>query len=447
MVKRQPFLFGFLVCLLIIAARAFSRVLKADLWAEDADIYIADALIHSWKSLVIPHGGSFHLIQRIISFFVVHFIAVSEWPRAIAIVTLLIFVGTVSQVCRTGYRWLIPSDAHRVWLAVLLSLSPGLNEILGNLPNLNWVLFYWVGLISLRDDRLKKWEMFGIAAVLASIGTSLLLLPVFVWRAKVRPKDRALVIITALLIVGMNLGLAALWVLPVDLGDSFWGESPRHTVGITAFSQWPKAIANSFLASVFYRPWFGAGFSTKLVHGVPHPAISLVVVGLLSTTMVYFLLKNAGLRRCAGVLTLLGGVSLWPVLAMIARPWAQSTFCDLVNTFWGSRYAFPLGVSALLFWFVLLYPSSSRISGRSIRLFVLLSLVHGLDRFPVRAYRRMEPQDDPARHWEIGAPSLERALRSKSETDVTLPVYPGFKRMKVLAVSSASRWSLSKSHP
>ena len=66
----------------------------------------------------------------------------------------------------------------------MFCLLPGLTEMTGNLCNLTWILFCWLALVGLKDPSVPlTWIEVGLSVLVTlSIGTAILLVPLFLWR-------------------------------------------------------------------------------------------------------------------------------------------------------------------------------------------------------------------------------------------------------------------------
>ena len=293
-------------------------LLYADFWGEDGAILFSQAATLGSSSLLLPYAGSYLTIQRLIVLAAMHVVPLSWLPAAVTFSCIVVLAGVMSRIVSPVYDWLIPSPYLRVAMAAMFCLLPGLTEMTGNLCNLTWILFCWLALVTLKDPGVPlTWIDVGLSVlVMLSIGTAILLVPLFLWRLVVS-KDR---ISTSHWVRGI-VQLACLVVLGVGLLLF-----PGPATGLTA------TFSVGSGADVVRPRRTPRGVHTMAGRSPDERAVELVwrqpctgkVIFLVFVIWWAWLYRRE--TRAQAILLLVLGMSFWTVLAAMVRPYAMETF-------------------------------------------------------------------------------------------------------------------------
>ena len=339
-------------------------------------------------------------------------------PAVVCAASYAIFAAVMSTVASRHYDWLIPSQPVRLVGACMFCLLPGLNEMAGNLCNLNWILFCWLALVALKDPSqpFALTELGLTVLVTVSTGTAILLVPLFSWRLATslqhsrpaRVSTRNALQLAIVLLCGVG--------LPAVFASDRLGPSPI-TSSLDVVSLWYDHLARLTALT----PWIGDRLTYQFSEGFPagaYLAAKLAFAG--------FLIGWAWVRRhdsrAQAILLFLIGVSGWTVLAVFSRPYALELLLrehgDGLDL---NRYSFIMSFAALLFWLVVLTPSppsrSRPVAAACLMVFVVLNLTLPLYRFDIAAYGK-------DRRWLASAGSLEQSIRTGCPRVVTVRQYP-----------------------
>jgi hypothetical protein len=402
-------LLGLAVCLLLVIGRTWQRLYYPDLWAEDGKIFLTDGLREGAASLFSPYAGSYHTIQRLVALSCIRFIPAFYWPFCITLFCLLIFVWVAALSTRREYEWLLPTRTSRLGVAILFCLTPGLKEMMGNLANLNWILFLWLALIGLKDlkSRISTAELVIGMATLLSVGTSILLIPLFTWRLWYNRRDRRLMLLWAT-IIAINMWL-------ILLNQSV--DQPHHVVSPMV----ALGLLNTFIKSVILRPWLGVGLASHF-SGWGESSVGLRLLaftGLAALTAWFFKHRRELNVQALAVFTV--SMFAWPILRYFGRPGSMEVPMFLDPNYFSLRFSFPLGVTAILVWMSLFSLSAKT---RFVSIFLFLNLLFGLDRFFIHAYEYGSTNFPHERLWTRQAPILEEAMRTGTPSKVKIQIYP-----------------------
>jgi len=402
------------ITLLIIAARGWQRFVYSDIWAEDGRDFLAQGLAHGMGSLWLTVDGSYHTIQRLILLSAMQILPLSWLPSLICGSCFLVFAAIVSLIVSRNYEWLIPSTGARFLTACLLCMAPGLGEMLGNLANLNWILFCGLALVGLKnpDKPLTFGELLFTLFTVASIGTFVLLIPLFIWRLGVliyqkRPTRDILPGILQLVILFSSTS----WLI------FHKGDRPPQ-IPIRSFSELFFAYFGHILRHGVFQPWVGDRLSVLLFG--KYPKIVLLVSFAFPLFILKWALAHFRETRCQAILIFFGGLSLWTILCILARPAALNSIQGpLAGGSFFHRYSFPMAVGGVLLWMTVIHPLKL-LKNRKPTLalvFVVFSLFQAKHRFFVSPY-------GPERLWKDTVPMLENFLKHRGPEEVVAPIYP-----------------------
>lgn len=423
----------FLLILAIVLVRAHGRMIYPDFWAEDGGVYFTDVLANGFSSLFVPYAGYYHGLAKLFTYLIVKILPLSLWAIAAFWGSTLLFVWSAWLFTSKDYEWLIPSQRQRNWTAALFTLTPGMNEVIGNIANTNWILFWVVAAIALKNPakRIRAWELLFILLVSLSIGTAILIVPLFIWRAfyevrNVGDQKAAARSIVAAVFLFAGAGLISYSLFYLKPADNYEFNYDKVAGMRELLAVGPDILFKQIQKSVIFRPWLGSGLATAL-----NDFGKLPVLAVLATLAIWGLLVNAfrdERRRAAAmpVAIFLVCIAAWALLRAIGRPGSLDVPYWIGNNYWAHRYSYPLGFGAILFWMILLGPVGKVAAWqrRLFAFFILLNLVHGMDRIFIRAYQWTQPNYPHAALWSGRYQPLESALKTGCPKEVKVLIYP-----------------------
>jgi hypothetical protein len=400
--KRYEWVCGTALALCVLLLRGYERVLYADLWGEEG-VFLSNALTGGWSVLLLHFTGYFHLFQRTLTLLALHLSPLAKFPHLLSFSCIFSVSLILGRFASPSYRWLVPSDVQRLILVACLAMLPGYHEMLGNLPNLNWFLHFAVALIGLKDPKepITKLELVFVALAILSTGTTVLLLPLFVWRAFETKSRQSL-------LVAIAIGLSAVVL-------SFL-ERPGHIDLQVILPNLLHTFVRITLSTFFYQPWLGDWITTWLYHHAFWEGLIRPVVFLLILWGVMKLIRRQ-LGR-ALLFFVLPGLT-WPVLSWISRDYLLGFFQSHPELwFWETHYALPSAFMAVLFWAAIASNVQSyRIRNTLCTLLVLSIFTNGALRFKIPAYGHLG-------HWEKNFSKLEQSLKTGCPSTVRFEIYP-----------------------
>ena len=400
----------FLICFAIMSLRGWMRLAYPEFWAEDSTIYFTDAIRDGFSVLFVPRFGTYHFVQRLIAALIGSFMPIGSWAFWNTLICYVVAATCASAIVCSGCRWLIPSVGARIAVAVMLCMVPGLNEMLGNLCNLNWMLLLWFALLGLRDpsQKVSILELLAAFVVTFSLGTAVLLAPLFAWRllnCYRKPELKSHRSRTWVLLLLCS--VSPLWLAYLN-HNGIEGYPSLNTEGI--YSQGFGLLVEHLARLLMMAPWLGMG----LQNTIWNLGIGAWFVPILMAVGVLRLVLRNQYESKVAVGLYLCGIAVWPVLNWIGRPGALPYFInDVTNV--GARYAYPLSSAAIIFWMAIIRPETlvGRNRSRISILFIVCNLVaQKTDRsFTLGPRRRPAPMEKTT-YWGEGAPALKASLRT-----------------------------------
>lgn len=376
------------------------------MWAEDGYVFVPEAIAQGWRSLLNPALGYFFTLQRIIVILTLKLVPLLWAPVVFHIVTVALFAGVASRLVREEYAWLIPSWSMRAAGAILLCLAPGTNELVGNLANVNWILFYWLALLGFQSFQKppKLTELGRAVLCVFSIGTFVFLIPLFSLRAwySRRREDWALLAIQGVGIVGLLFARTA----SVEL---------VHT---EALDQALAAFLKSAVDLLIFHPWLG---DWEAVRWRSEPYSQL---GSVCTFLMCLVWCGLGLARWRSIanqalISFTGSLALWPILAWLSRPNVFGAFdSPLSPWFLVHRYAFAVAAAGIIFWLTQVSAVKNQTARRALyAYFIMIPILTMSHRFWIAPFG-MEDR------WRAAAMQIQSALVKGSPCRVLAPIYP-----------------------
>lgn len=440
----------FCLCLAVLLARASSRLIYPEVWAEDGTIYISESLRGGFSTLLDSRLGSYHLVQRFLTLVSIKLFPLKYVPRAMAATYFVVCALVFSMFSLERFAWLVKSSLTRILFCAALCMAPGLHEMLGNLANLNWILFFGLGLILLQDPRshLGALALSSVTAIVLSTGTFILLLPLALWRVGdswIKRRARAN-LRSALLAAGV-IGFGAFW-LVTHKGDRPPLESTYPILQVL------QTYSDHLVRHGILQPLFGDHLAIELSNPQWRWLFDFVG-GLFLVSLVIWLVKNRDRSRKLAIVSFFGGTSMWTILCWLARPNALSAFDrPLIYWFFQIRYSFPTSVAALFLFLVWAesiprlktpsfcsapfrifnqclkrlrgsvaagFPAFGEVAGGQTSYLALLILSTNL---AVSSYRFFIPRLGVVRLWKNQVGSLSSSIETGCPHSINVEIYP-----------------------
>lgn len=194
-IKKIDNIHGFLLftvlAIVIVFLRKPETLLHAQLWAEDGNIWLAQAYnVGVFKSLLISDGGYFQTFSRIIASLSL-FLPLNKVPLFFNVVEFLLQISVALFFLTDRFKSLIPKVEIRVLLALLYLILPNTAEMDGHLTSSQWYLAVLAFLILIAAPAVKSklWKAFDylVLALSGLTGTfAIFLTPIafFIWLKK-----------------------------------------------------------------------------------------------------------------------------------------------------------------------------------------------------------------------------------------------------------------------
>ena len=141
--------------------------LEPSFWAEDCTFFFRNSIELGPSAILVPLYGSYHLLPRLIAFFV-SFLPTYWAPVLYAVAAGLLSSLGLGLFSRAGFRWLVPDDRLRVLVCWLFSLVPGTYETYFALCTANYAMFCGLIFLLLERDGEGRWQMGFRRALLVS---------------------------------------------------------------------------------------------------------------------------------------------------------------------------------------------------------------------------------------------------------------------------------------
>jgi hypothetical protein len=401
-----------LLCLGILVGRAWPRLVRAHLWAEDGMIFLHDALENGASSLWAPYGGYFHALPRLVAFSL-SWLPMQAYAFLSSLICFVIYGFVLSEFSGRQYAWIVPSIWWRISACVLMCLSSGLYECLGNLTNLHTGCLIYLCIFAMRqvDSDIKKSSILWVMLCAASEGSAFLLVPAFMARLAIlatkhrhcqRQIKQNLVVlgIVATSFVSSNIASVREPVTIANVGREAF---------VSAFADGPWLILDRFVIN----PIMGWQLDICLQRNLPH-AFWLLSIPVFAVCT-YWLIKR---RRHLSLLVIIPCMTLVVhyLLMWMVRPGTQELFHKL-EIVGPQRHAFASAPMAVIFLFASLqcFPRSKSLL---CALYVWLSFTIGVQKFSLGGIK--DARDD----WQNSANAIQRARTSTLPVVVEVPVAP-----------------------
>jgi len=406
--EKYTFRITLAICLLLLILRSHERFIFPHLWAEDGSLFLSEAIQYGWKSLFLPYAGYYHTLPRVISY-LIHFFPVFLFPQIIFSICLLIYAIIISVFVTEDFSSLLKNKIHRFILCLTFCFVPGLHEVLGNLANLHWILFLYLSLLVLKNNKtnLSLYECFFILLAIFSTGEPVILLPVlfiqlvYFYKFESQVSKRTLLLFIAILF-SVILNILQKDKLPsgpsLSIKDLLVG---WHYVVQNSLI-WQPLVGDKYLLKLYREHWH--------IYYYGGIGISLLLCGL----YFYRICKKNISSVILFLLILM--ICFIPLLTFIVRPYSFTTFLNL-NIVWKLRYGFILAPWGILF----LSLTISQIVKESWKtyffiIFFILTMFLNRYRFLIPAYGK--------ENWFQASKIAEQAIETGCPKKVSIPIYP-----------------------
>lgn len=427
---RNPYLLATLMCFALLLFRGWGRFIHAEFFAEGGWVFLAEALADGWHSLAYFRDGFVHIVPRLIVLTGLAVVPLKYLAHFSVSACFLITAAVSALIVRDGYRWLIPSDATRWGIAVLLCLVPGFFEMLGTLATLHYELFMLIGLLLLKDPRstISPLEFFVITLATLSTGLELTLVPLALARLGLRrvyQKQRPSLGYAKM--DGWELAALLMVLVPSFLlaADVLWdsyntgvqaGYEPRNLTDLFA------GMTNTLVIYYFLHALAGNVIVTEIMPLVP--VLPLLAIFLALSAVLLYQRWRADRVATVFFLLWLAGMLALPAMIFIARPNGFVFF--LTDKHWGDfawwmRYNYLVAFPATIYWFVLLRPTDILALHSRSTVFTVMLLITGMFTaqyiFPVYRLSKFEL-------WERSSAVIETSRATGCPRVMRIPLEP-----------------------
>ncbi len=179
-----------ILTILILVIRKSDSFFHPQLWAEDATVFLKDALLFNSASIYLPNGGYYFIYQRLVALLALHF-PVSWAPAIFNLGSLLAFLSVILLIC--SQRIILPK---KYLLILSLVLAPTGTEVFMTLSSSHWFLLLTLILVCLSEDATSfpaRILEFCVVLLAAFSGPNCLIaLPLFLIRSYLRKSPATL---------------------------------------------------------------------------------------------------------------------------------------------------------------------------------------------------------------------------------------------------------------
>lgn len=362
----------------LLALRKPHALHTPQLWAEDGNIFLAEADLFGIGALLKPYMGYLHLLPRLIAGTAPHLLDPAWWPAFYNGVSFAIWLAVLTRLFSS--RFDLPG---KPWLALAFVAVPHMGEVFFNITNLQWltafVLIQQVIIAAPKNTRERLGDALILAVVALTGPFGVVFLPLFVWRAW-RERDRDSLV--ALALVGAGAALQV-WFM-VTTGPRFDYQSAPFQLG-------PTLVVLARRLVIW--PLLGRDLAT----GLPAPVVGALGVTILGAVAAWCLRPHPRRTLRAPILAALVLITLAGVYRTRPDTWAGD------NLEFGERYFY---VPRVLFVWLLVweFDATSRLAAVASRLFCAAVLV-----VHVRSYTLPAPKDY---HWASQVEPIRQGVRA-----------------------------------
>jgi hypothetical protein len=414
---RDPAVFQVLATFLVALAVLLRNPVPAfrpEFWAEDASEFFFDTLVLPDRGLLSPVYGYYFFLSRIIAF-VASLLPLRLVPGVYAWTSLAFGAVALGWFVREGFQWLVAKRWLRLFLAILLTLVPGTQEVFYNLCNLPMLLAFWALLLLLeRPDSPSWWRVAGLVVLTLSSAQMVLWTPIAAWLF-FRTRNRRYVLVVAVMV-----GIGAL-----NAVGSRTSAAQAHLLADGSLSTLPRLLVENAFLRLVPDPFLLPKTVVGLMRAPSYVFWTLAALSFaaLCAVAIVSVRRNADFALLG--LAYLGAIGYIGIAAVSRNYLGPFLLREQGNLLWHVRYSFLPAALALLIWSSLLLPRRPNrwLNIASVAAFVVMTL--RLIVFVPSLY------DRPDQHWSERAAYVGRILESHESTGRAaivhlgmLPVHP-----------------------
>ncbi len=407
--KERPKTVAFFLSFLLLSLRIWERFLYPGIWAEDGFLFLREAIMYGPSRFLEPYAGYFHTLPRLIAHFTYLFFPVILYPYVIMIVCTGFYAFAVSRFAGDEFSNLIPSSIFRLCLSLGLCLVPGLYEVLGNLANLHWILFFYLCVVSIRSISIEisKWELIFIFLICASTGEPIVLLPVLALRVflSIKTKANQKIIFYNVIVLLLVFSFSILNFTKRE------GQPPGKASTYEEISIATNFIWNQF---VIYQPLLG---DKKVIKFYDQYRTIYRYLGLILGLIIITWTFRKKFYFDHFFFPVFLSVFLVPILTWIVRPGSLLIYINVYGV-WDARYSFILAPWGLILWVIII----NHISKEKIKLW--LNIIFFLAYMANASYRfNLKPYNKLLDWFEVSKP-VTSALKTGCPNPVKMLIHP-----------------------
>ena len=424
-----------IICFIIIGYRGWDRLTHPELFAEGGLQFVSGALHYGWKSLFAMYDGYMHVFPRLIANLAVSFVPIPYIPAFTVTACYMLAALVAANFTRPCYRWLVPSDMARIMLSVLFCLLPGMNEMLGNLPNVHYFLFMLFSMLVLKDPEIPYhfWELFGTGLIVLSSGLVVIFLPAVCVRIGYNlisgPKLTSNRVLSALKRHSGDIILLFAILTPtlhLIVNRLFFTSLEKNTFHIAIISlkltDLLIGLMNTINIYIFLHPFGGTITTTEIVRFIPETILFLCALCLLTFTFQKLAEERPLQLFSIGACIL--GILIIPIMIYFFRPEGFPFFMLDQTWFyykWWMRYNYIFSMAGLLLWIVIIRPERLWPLDNLRSIFALILISASLSQAPY--YFLINRYGNEAK-WSKTSTLLKSSIRTGKPKHIKIESYP-----------------------
>ena len=394
---------------LVLTLRGYLRLAVAGLYAEDGALFLMEAIRYGDASLIIPYAGYFHTIPRIIAF-CVSFLPAILIPHTIVLICFIFAFLVYSTLLSTDYSYLIPDIRIRGILVIILALSPGTDEVIGNLANLHWLCLLWLGFRGIADLSVpyRFWILIPVFLCIATEGATIVLLPLYGTRIllHILRKDGNRPIIFNTIVFILILVFAY-----INYTIRIEETKPIYDIALLA-----KVYFKTFISDILVHAW-----ASYLVYVIPSWYWSMLAIPAV-VAIVWLFNRSLRLEHIL-IFVFVGSFSLIPLMIAMARARSIPYLIDATYFGWGTlRYALLLPIAGYMLWFSAL---SARYVNHPLVVFSFASVMLSVALFNLFFHSRTLITNGTAHnHWIEQANQIDNLKNFGKPESLDIEIHP-----------------------
>lgn len=395
---------------LLLIVRGGARFFHPQMWAEDGDVFLSQALAMGPKSLWQPYAGYFHLWPRLIAYFQT-FLPLSWAATFFSLGSAFVLCVGYTRILSAEFSDLLPTYRLRALAVFGLFMSGGFIEGLGNVTNLHWFLTAYLFLLSLRNlnAKLGLAEQLFIFVAGGTCGASAVLIPLYGYRwwlkrsVGIRQWDDVGVMLSLAIWTSLNLFIAR------DINYENVELGPLKILATLQATIWNYLLL---------QPWVG-DLSTAWLSRQAIGLYWLLGAFLLGAYIAFFARKRGRPEKL--LLAYIGTAFLMLILMWRARTGLQGIFAQIERApgLTGGRHGLVISTVAFMAAFVVVVRSCKKWAWGAGLLFVVLYSSLAIHRFWIPAY-----QGEIRWLSELSKARVEHCASGTEAASVAIPISP-----------------------